>query len=411
MFMIGGLVLTALGGCPVTPGSSSPDDSSGLDSDGGNTQGAPGAPGADGAPGPQGEPGPAGPQGPQGPQGPAGPPGPPGPPIELASLVGIWRVDGSVTFHGFDDERYNKTAYLELRDDGSGTLHLRDANTGVALCYEADYVAFDDVLVFDYDDWAQVFTHETGADGTLEVSSSRRGPSTLTPEASVPAEFQCGNLELVRRIDDLTPKPAGDSGLAFDGTQLWYNDYNSSGKTRAYAINPEDGALITNIALGSYLTLEAMEGDTFWTRYFGWQAHRIDQGSQDLDTIDFDEFDAYVHSMAFDPQSSTLFASADQTDKQILLRVDASGEPDVLLSSTPFSYVNAMSFDAGALWVLFSDGRMAELDPITGQARRSFNTIDRTLNCIGIAVSGDRIFLLAQENYRDGVLLEVRVAP
>lgn len=396
------LALGLVAGCPVPGG----DDGSGSPN--------PGPAGPQGPVGPQGPTGPQGPQGdgivgPQGPQGAEGPQGPTGPGYVAPQLAGVWRIEKPLVLAAVDFEIADVPGYIELLDDGSGTLHVLEPLSEIALCQPLTYTVFNDALLLELDYWPQVLSYEVQDAATVKLTASDRSTTQLTRVDAVPEALRCGTLEVVARHETLEHQPYWASGLAYDGTYLWYtsDDHWSNG----LALDTAETKQRVQMANQAYV--HATQGDDFWTTCAcgGDDIRRWNRAKQEQDQIKVeDDFGVSPQAIAYDAQSGDLYVSGyNYTARTSLLqRYDASGEPDLKLAEVPLVWARALSFDAGVLWILGENGYVARIDPATGKSLGSYSSLDVRLNWQGIAIVGKRIFLLAQDERDRGVLFEVR---
>jgi hypothetical protein len=257
---------------------------------------------------------------------------------------------------------------------------------------------------------AMLAAQRAGEGGTIELTNSYSMRSILTPAEEVPAEYECGQLEVVRHIRELPAEPYYATGLVYSSGWLWFSDFESI----AHAINPETGDPEAAVDLGSIAFIHAAQADSFWTEcHCSFEyLRRISLGGTVEDIVQVEqEFDAEPKSAAFDAANEILIVNAYRrsTNKYSLLRFNANAEPDVLVSEVPSVYMIAMSHRDGRLWVLDSEGRVAEIDLATGQALRSFRTVNRSFSWLGIAVTDESIFLLGKNYNGIPEIIETRL--
>ena len=93
-----------------------------------------------------------------------------------------------------------------------------------------------------------------------------------------------------------------------------------------------------------------------------------------------------------------------------LLKVDPSGEPDVLLAAFDLdAELSGLAFDGTLLWGLNRDGQsVVRIDPATGQATGNFTIPNKSARWTGIAVVGSELVLLGATG-TEGALLKVSI--
>src|SRR4030095_15389624 len=116
-----------------------------------------------------------------------------------------------------------------------------------------------------------------------------------------------------------------------------------------------------------------------------------------------------VRAIAFTAASGGLWLHGREDSGQgRLLKVDPSGEPDVLLAGFDLDgFLTGLTFDGtNLLAVNFSAQSIVRIAPATGQATGNFSIPDRSAQWRGIAAVGSGLFLLGDTG-TEGRLLQV----
>ncbi|RXM08088.1 hypothetical protein EO238_28945, partial [Citrobacter sp. AAK_AS5] len=71
-------------------------------------------------------------------------------------LAGVWRIEKPLVLVSVDFEIADVPGYIELLNDGSGTLHVLEPLSEIALCLPLTYTVFNDALLLELDYWPQV---------------------------------------------------------------------------------------------------------------------------------------------------------------------------------------------------------------------------------------------------------------
>lgn len=116
-----------------------------------------------------------------------------------------------------------------------------------------------------------------------------------------------------------------------------------------------------------------------------------------------------VRAIAFDGAAGVLWLHGTSDSGQgRLLKVDPSGEPDVLVAAFDLdAFLTGLAFDGTNLWgVNFSGQSIVRIDPATGQATGNFAIPDRSAQWRGIASVGGGLVLLGDTG-TEGRLLQL----
>lgn len=355
-------------------------------------------------------------------QNPDPPAGTPDPAPQEQDPVGVWKHETGPFVTYYDDgESTWEGQYFVLYADGTARITYLHLQTDAVLCYDFFYTVIDDVLLFGWNDsYRENIFNESGFlvfdlpdDNTLVLDGGYDEPSVFSRQPAVPPEFDCGTLETVASFTDLAQQPHYDSGLAFDGMDLWFTAEND----KTYPVSPDTGALGTPIALSTAPYVHAMQGDNFWSHDDDEIAQRRSMANVMIDTVDTDNdlmAKMDIHALAFDPVESMLWIHGRDTaaNKNRFLKVDATGEPDVLVDSIDFPlYSEALTWDGTHLWMLYGEEPqlLVKIDVSTFKAVRSYLIDEPYVYFYGIAAADGNIFMIGRDDDADtGVLLEVK---
>jgi hypothetical protein len=330
---------------------------------------------------------------------------------------GVWqRASGTL----FADQTDAQPDLLALNADSTGSLTLRSADTGVLTCGSLLHATAGPSLLLDLTQLSLgsrllLFAQPDG--NTLQLRDTAGATAAYGRVAAVPPELQCGTFTVNARFDGLPVVPDGFSGLAFDGTSLWYEQDNTG---MVFPINPGTGVLGAPIDLGvasQFTHVHAMQGADFWT-HCGcgnnqsaerrtMAAATVDAVNTDTDLSDFIAIDA----IAYDTVGNVLYLHGFSFDRGIsrLLRVNSNAEPDVLLGAADFSlFLNSMTWDGANLWALVGSSPQAviRIDVNAARAVATFAVPDNSVQWQGIAAVGSQLFLIGRSG-ATGVLVGV----
>ena len=332
------------------------------------------------------------------------------------SLSGIWqRASGTL----FAAQTTSQPESLVLNEDGTGSLNLRQPDSGVLTCGDLLHTRGDVALLLDlsrlrFDSRIVLFGQPDAS--TLQLRDVAGDTATFTRATAVGA--QCGTFTVNARFDGLPVEPDSRSGLAFDGTSLWYEEDNTG---LVFPVNPATGVLGLPVDLGvasQFTHVHAMQGTDFWVHCGCGNNQSIQRRTAAgavVDTVntevDLSEFVA-VDAVAFDAAGGVLYVHGFSFDLGVsrLLRVNSNAEPDVLLGAVDFpASLISMTFDGASLWAILGfppQQVIARIDVNTARATATFAAPDATVEWQGIAAVGSELFLVGRKD-RAGVLIGV----
>lgn len=351
---------------------------------------------------------------------------------DACDTVGIWQFQSGPIFSVAAGVQ---AQFLVLNSDGTGTLFLQHESTGVLSCGDLLHATINGSSLFldtsaissesEGDGNAHPFQlllfHRPDAD-TLELTDNEGNPSVFTRQAAVPDNLQCNRLTTVQTFAGLGVTPDFFSGLAFDGTSLWYEE---EGTGMVFPINPGTGALGAPIDLGSFSQfshVHAMQGADFWTHCGcggSQEADRRDMAGNDVDMVDTQNLDVgneqiSVRGIAYDNSNNVLWLHGFSFNDSVrrFLKINSEGvEPDVLLQKADFNVdFQSMTWDGTHLWAIarIADPQVIiKIDVSTFKAVATYLTPDPLVEWRGIAAVGSSIFLVGNDLDNLGVLAEV----
>lgn len=343
-----------------------------------------------------------------------------------ADPSGIWKHEtGPFASWTYDGAEW-KGEYLVLRPDGTFRMVIAETRTGALECYDGIYVTVDDILLvsFDYggegefvfDEGSSFVVYSLPDESTLAFKSAGGDLTKFSRQTELPFEFDCHALTTVATFAGLEVFPDYESGLAFDGDQLWFTDYENGD---VYPVDPITGALGTPIELSSARYVHATQGDEFWTSDGNDEAQRRSKADVLGDSIKTDtdlDLDFEITAMAFNPDNQTLWLHGyDYTDNVNRFHaVNAGAEPDVLLVSALFGpELVGATWDGTYLWGLTDNSPQAllQIHPRTFKVLVTYQLESSANYYNGIASVGSSTFLIGVDyNSESGVLTEVKPA-
>lgn len=206
------------------------------------------------------------------------------------------------------------------------------------------------------------------------------------------------------------PVPIVFSGLAYDGTSLWFNVEDF---TQAVPVDPETGMPGAPIPVSGLV--HAVQNGDFWTHCGCGGSHEASRwpidGGLIVDMVDTDSDlanEITIRGIAYDSVGNALYLAGD--DNQ-LLRVDSDAEPDVLLGVNTIDSLGnlgAITWDGSSVWAIVSSNpqTIIRVDVNSGIVTASYPVPDATVTWQGIAAVGPQFFLIGSKS-NEGVLCQV----
>jgi hypothetical protein len=342
---------------------------------------------------------------------------------------GIWEYAGSEGRGGSSGTPFLDTGltprFLTLDPDGQARVNLENERSGALVCAQFPWArGANPAITLDLtrvqSQRTRVLRTALPTDDELRLTDNLGVTLLFSRATAVPAEVECGALVEGQRFTGL-PQPTFSTGLAYDGTYLWYTDTTD---TTAHPVDPATGTLGAPVDLGTvfgFAYVHAVQAGDFWVHCncgSNETAVRVSPGGSQIDTVDtgVDLGDkVHIGALAFDAAAGALwiFGRSD-TSEQRLIRALTDGEPDQLQLAGPFATnLRALAFDGSALWGLTGDSpaSVLRIDPLNGGATATFTIPDETVAWRGVATVGDQIFLVGATASNEGVLASFTTEP
>jgi hypothetical protein len=329
---------------------------------------------------------------------------------------GIWEVAGGTLF----DVTGLEARFLVLERSGAGRLNLSGGDGGVLTCGSFNYARGETpTLTMDLESigylGTRVMRYSLESTDELGLVGADGRTAELTRADAVAPDAECGTLPEVTLFAGL-PVPEFFGGLAFDGAQLWYEVQNVG---EIVPVDPGTGAAGPRREFGAnqFTHVHASAGADFWTHCGcggSEEAGLVTAANRLVDEVETGEElgeDINVRGIAFDPASGRLWLHGTNAENQgRLLRVDPSGEPDVLVEAFDLdASFSGLAFDGTSLWGLNRSGQsLARIDPTTGRATGNFKIPNFFAEWRGVAVVGTELVLLGDTGV-EGALLKLQL--
>lgn len=325
------------------------------------------------------------------------------------TVAGVWQTtSGDMFTYG----NYSSPKYVELNENGRGAFYFQNA-TQALFCEE---VLFS-VLT------SQSMAIQRGValgegmssfsmnlyqlqNGQLSLSDGGGGTLVLSQATAVPEGLKCKSFASPTFYRDLTPPPDNSTGLAYDGTKLWY-----TGDATTTAIYPFDlatqtiGTPVTG-SFGQYLYVHAIQSGEFWTHCNcggSESASRRATDSSEKDKVDTINDPALNHrlnidAMAWDGSYLWLYGRGYESNAYEILKIDSDDPANTLLSTSTFDLrLRGLTWDdhGKSFWAVGSQG-VYKIDPATMKVTATYQVPDTDVDWYGIAAVGTDLYLVGQ---------------
>ena len=329
-----------------------------------------------------------------------------GTPPLAPDVIGTWMQVGGRYLLDPDREIQEAGVALALAidDDSGGSLHLRTLATGIVTCSPLVYgLPADDQMLLSIGG-GNLYAVARPDAGSLVLTDAAGHAAIFARVAAPPDSMLCSSLQIVRRFD-LSLDIEGRTGLAYDGTHLWFTGRSAQ---TVIAVDPASGAVasLRRITVADAPLVHAAQGADLW-RICGCQpdapgagkALRVAPDETIADKVDVRMLggSAWVPmpwSMAHAPGSGSLWVYGPGRWPFDLLEIDARADPDVLLREIRLGFrADAMCWRGSELLAV-TDNRVVRIDGSTFRVLRTYDSPD-DLVLRGIAVAGPQVFALA----------------
>ncbi|MGI9432870.1 MAG: hypothetical protein ACR2PQ_11685, partial [Myxococcota bacterium] len=265
---------------------------------------------------------------------------------------------------------------LILAEDGNGRIHQSHGAAGVVSCTDFVYARGGDLVIDTSGDGedAAIWTHEL-ASGVLSLSDASNASASFSLANAVDPSLDCLPLTELRRLENL-PEPRGSSGLAFDGSLLYYLGQDDL----VHPIAAFGGDELPGSDLGSFDYVHADGGASLWGHCAcggSPEAVRTTLGGDVLNDVNVEELlgeNFSVDTIASDPGTGRIWV----TDENRLVEIDGNTQGGAVLSNRAFEtgFLEAMAFDGTHFWVLTGNGGIAKIEFQTLESEGSFANPD-----------------------------------
>ncbi len=329
--------------------------------------------------------------------------------------TGIWEFDSGTLF----DVTELSPRFLVLESAGTGQLNSSGGDGGVITCASLTYATgANSTLVLELpsfeSDGSRVHPYQISGGTTLDLTGADGRSASFSRATAVDPADDCETLSQTAEFTGL-PRHSFFSGLAFDGVSLQYEEENTE---NVIPVDPATGAAGAPVSISGntqFVHVHASQGANYWT-HCGCggspEAGLVTPTGTLLDEVQTESElndEISVRAIAFDPVGGFLWLHGTNNAGQgRLLKVDASGEPDALVTAFDLdAELSGLAFDGTNLWGVNRPGQsVVRIDPATGQATGNFLVPNRDASWRGIAVVGSELALVGDTG-TEGRILKV----
>lgn len=336
------------------------------------------------------------------------------------AIAGDWQyVSGPIFQHPGTYPLDLAVDYLSFAKDGTGTV-FGSLPSGVHGCAGVLFSVINKSTVAidapEIDDGSRLFRWSKPDGNTLVLTDDLGNESTFTLAASIPAASQCA-VQAAATSFDLAKTPGYQSGLAFDGANLFYRD--DSGPQMA-AVSAANGSSIATYPISAqWRNPQAYQTGGFWMGCAcGGDDSLQKRSSADalLDTLNISDlalsgsFGGVATDGATDLYIGTFLSGP--TGGPHLLHVDTTATGTVLSNVAVDVLYSSLATDAsGHLWgVATAWGPiLAEIDETTGTPLQQFD-LPPDSDWRGMAFANGSLYLVGypiEDPTKAGVLARI----
>lgn len=312
------------------------------------------------------------------------------------ALTAAWRHEAGTALSGVLGGL--ELAFMALEDGGEARLYYNAPATGTHHCYSAQFselegdrieIAIDSPNTDSTTGSGQVFLIRFADADTLELIDE--GANTITSFSraqAIPLENECLEFEVVQEATELVRKPHTHTGLAFDGSSLWYT--GEDGRT-IHTISGQEANLA---AFDSQSLIHAID-DVFWVNCNNCTNPHVARHATPTDVKDVVNDNGIINptdirAMAFDLDRNVLWTHGVATREQVrrFQTIKVVGEPDTSLDLVEFDLpILAMTWDRELIWALLGGGAgVIAIDGATFEVVAEYQNPDPNVFWSGIAI-------------------------
>lgn len=346
------------------------------------------------------------------------------------SLFGAWEYLSGPAFSSSEfmgEDFVGGPRYLVLDSQGGATLVQKEETSQVIRCSHGIFTSTSRSLLLQLDlRFAQptvVFLREQPSSNTLLLTDSGGSVSSFARSPSLPPAFACGSLTVRAVHSGLPEAPTFFTGLAWDGTSLWFTTAASQDVVPIDRTTAVIGAPLS-FGFDQFQVVHAAQGADLWAHCacgHGEEAQRKTKVGGVVDEVNtnFDLGEEMnIHAIAYDEGNAILWLQGSSFALQAgrIMKVSSDPEPDVLIQTFDFDVrLRGLTWDGTWLWGVTLAQNVVQIDPVTLNAVATFDSPDPGVEWAGIASApasaggGTSLYLIGQDDATQlGVLIEVQ---
>ena len=360
------------------------------------------------------------------------------------NIAGLWQFSSGDSFASL---HVSDLQYMDFNPDGTGMIYYKD-KFGVLANNAFFYAVLNESAVsIDFGSGGTRSIHRVdlpytprqpiegfGFPGTVMgtyVKDEETSTLTLTDtggdpielsytEGKVPEKLLMGELSVQKAYTDLEIEPEYQTGLVYDGTSLWFEEY---GTETIYPFDPASETIDTGSAVdvssSDHTHIRSFQDGHFWANSATGgdeTVQRIDPSSPGtpVDSVDTDTDlgnKLNLDGLAWDDSHLWLSGTNDEDICQ-LLKVDSDSEPDSLVDTYDFLSLDSLTADGTDFWALYQYLGHAVIkftvDDSAGITVQSSYTLPRQdIFWLGVDVVGTDLYLLGENSEDAAVIYKV----
>lgn len=339
-------------------------------------------------------------------------------------IAGKWKLSNGESLTSINAEDLE---YIDFNEEGSGIVFYKNSQGILANDYFLYAVLNDNTLSMDFSSMGVessfiLYQYDRPDDTTLILYDNVQNSIYFSSAEEVPTDLFYSELTVDDEYRNLGVEPSGWTDLVWDGTYLWYEEYDTS---ILYPFDPVSGVIVTASALDfssiAYSEIQSIQNGDFWAHCAcggSPDASRRNSSAVEIDNVDT-ETDLgnriSIRAIAWDGTYLYLNGRNRVTDDLQLLKVDSDSEPDSLEGVYESLYLSALTADGTYFWGITSYYNTVvikfELTETTISVLNSYSVPDSTVYWTGIASVGQHLYLLGQDESKANPGVIVKTSP
>lgn len=343
-----------------------------------------------------------------------------------SEIAGIWKMTSGNSFSllNVDDLQY-----MQFNEDGTVLVVYQNEFNILANKHFLYAVVNENTVAMDFGSMegmhilSNLFIYDRPDISTLSLTDHLQNTIILTSETQIPSSLFYEEFSDQKEYTDLEIEPDYDTNVVYDGTYLWYEEYNTS---TLYPFDPSSGMIVSASAIdmgaaGQYTHIQDYQSGDFWTHCRcgdNDEASRRDVTGSEIDIVDTTNdlgSGIGIDAIAWDGSNLWINGYSSDESKSLLHMVDSDVEPDSLVATYDSTSLLALSKNGSDFWALSNyEGTVIikfELDSTEISMISTYEVPDNEIEWRGITSVNSYIYLLGEDWHAENSGVIVRLTP